>query len=439
MRYKYLKLIAIILAAAIVAVAIVLLTQNRTNQFNSSYKSGVSYPTTPLSLTLWLPSNEKGNFDTIIASYRKLHPNVTIKTEYIETGQYTERLFQATQTNTLPDMFVVRDENLAGVKPYISPAPASVMTIEDFENTYVEFAQAQLTSGSTVYAAPLGVATLGLVYNQDRAQQAGVTKPPNNWNEFESTNEKLRKKDGQNLQQSGVALGSANINNYPDIISVLMMQNGAVMNNKPPTQATFNQPDRSGYPSAAKAVMFYASFSQSNRENYSWNDNLGDSITALSQNKTAMIIDYPMVYKQVRKLNSNMLLSTAALPQTNTSASINYATVLSGVVSKNSPQTEIAWDFWGFAVSAAEQKAFSTQSYWPASRKDLANAQLNDQDLSPFIKQQSTAQSWYKGVNQATNSELVDMLNKYLSGLDAQIVVNNAATKITNIIQTTNK
>jgi len=441
MRNKYLKITTIILGAIALMAIIFLLTQKPTllQDSNSTYKANVSYPTTPFTLTLWLPSEEKDSLDTVITEYKKIHPGATVKTEYIDSAQYQTRLLQASTTGTLPDLFVFRNDGLPLYKKYLQPAPTSVFTTDQFTQIFAGFTTKQLVSGNTIYGAPLGLATLGLIYNQDRFTQASITTPPVSWLEFDKTNDALRKKDGQNLYLSGVALGTSLVRNYPDIISALMMQNGALMTDQPPTKATFELPDSSGYSPGSKAVEYYASFAQPAKQNYSWSDSLGESVAAFAQNKTALIVDYPMSSRLARLQNPNLRVGMAALPQTNASTPINYGIFLTGGVSQTSKQSEIAWDFWGFATSKEEQKKFSLVSFWPASRNDLIKDQLNDKELAPFAKQSATATDWYRGINYATNADLREMLNSYLAGFDSKIVVKNASSKVTGEIQKSNQ
>lgn len=439
MKNRALTIIAILLGAFIVGAVIYLVTQRTAQEQIGSYQTGVAYPTGPISLSLWLPIDEKDNLEPIIAEYNKIHPNVSIVVEYSDNTQYQTKLLNAISTNTAPDMFVYRGNGLPLYKKAISPAPDSVMGVKDFGNTFAEFSTKQLISNNSVYGIPLGIATLAQIYNTQRFSDANISQASKDWNEFVSNNTKIRKLDGTNLVNSGVALGTPAIRNYPDIISILMIQNGATMTNQPPTQATFDQPISGGYYPAAKSLAFYTSFAQPNKQNYSWNDSLGDSTNALATNKTALIIDYPMAIKQIRKTSPSLGIAAASLPQTNPDVPINYGVTLAGSVSTNSKLSEIAWDFWGFATTKPAQTIYSQNSMWPASRKDLIEDQKNDKDLSVFAKQISTATDWYKGYNYQTNAELTAMLGYYLSGLDPQITVKNAATNITKSIQLSNQ
>lgn len=440
MKHRYLKLIALILGGLVIATGIYMFTQNSSifSGVTPDYQSSVQYPTTPITLTYWLPSDESGTLDGVLANYKKLHPNVTVNIRYIEPANYQSEVLAAQTAGTLPDMFGFRNDGLPIYKKSLQPAPSSVITAGLFSQTFADFASKSLVSGNTVYGMPFGIATLGLIYNTDSLKKANIT-PPDTWQSFDTANNSLRNKDGQNLYGSGTALGTAAIHNYADIISMFMMQNGAAMTNTPPTKATFEQPDSTGYSSGSKALEYYASFAQPSKANYSWSDSLGGSLNAFAAGKTQMIIDYSTATRNIRKLNPELKFSTAALPQTNPSSPLNFGVVFTQGVSKTSKNSEIAWDFLGFATSKKQQQIYSQASLWPAARKDLITEQLNDKDLAPFARQISSATDWYRGINYVTNASLVGMLTNYLSGYDSKIALNLAATVITAEIQKSNQ
>ncbi len=437
MKHRYLKLTALILGGLVIAALIYILTQS-SNIFSSpniEYQSKVQYPTTPITLTYWLPSDEAGNLDAVLANYKKLHPNVTVNITYIDPAGYQSKVLQAQTAGTLPDMFGFRNDALPLYQKSLQPAPDSVITSEQYNQTFADFATKNLVSGKTIYGMPFGIATLGLFYNTDAFKKANISSPPSTWPEFDKANSSVRNKQGQTLYGSGVALGTASIHNYPDIISMFMMQNGAAMTNSPPTKATFQLPDSTGYSSGSKALEYYASFAQPTRENYSWSDALGSSVTIFATGKTQMMIDYPMVAKTVRKQNASLSFAMSALPQTNPKNPLNYGVVFTQGVSKTSKNSEIAWDFLGFASSKNQQLLYSQASLWPAARRDLITQQYNDKDLAPFARQIATASDWYRGINYATNNNLREMINNYLAGYDSKIATNLAAAAVTLEIQ----
>jgi len=441
MKHRYLKLIALILGGLIIAVVIYIFTQNSSlfSGVTPDYQSNVQYPTTPITLTYWLPTDETGYLEPIVTNYRKLHPNVTVDIHYIDPAVYQTQVLQAQTANTLPDIFGFRNDSLPLYKKSLVPAPVTVVTPAQFSQTFADFASKNLVSGNSVYGMPFGIATLGLFYNTDAFKKASVQDAPTTWQQFDTANNAVRNKQSTNLFASGAALGTPSIHNYADIISMLMMQNGTTMTDTPPTKATFALPDSTGYASGSKALEYYASFAQPAKANYSWSDSLGSNIAAFSAGKTQIIIDYPTVARTIAKQNPNLKFTMAALPQTNPNNPLNYGVIFTQGVSKTSKNSEIAWDFLGFAASKKQQQLYSQASLWPAARKDLITAQYNDKDLAPFARQISTAADWYKGINYATNGDLRDMLVNYLSGYDSKIATNLAAAAVTAEIQKSNQ
>ena len=68
MSNRYLKLIVIILGSAALFMAIYIFTAKPSDQTIGSYRSSVDYPTTPVTLSLWLPAEEKDNLANIASS-----------------------------------------------------------------------------------------------------------------------------------------------------------------------------------------------------------------------------------------------------------------------------------------------------------------------------------------------------------------------------------
>ena len=89
-KNKYLRLALLFVAAGLSMLVIFALTQglNIRNINTPEYKSSVSYPTAPFTLSLWLPSEEKGNLEEVVADYQKIHPSAKVNIEYIDPALY---------------------------------------------------------------------------------------------------------------------------------------------------------------------------------------------------------------------------------------------------------------------------------------------------------------------------------------------------------------
>lgn len=402
---------------------------------DQAYKPKVQYPNGPIKLTYWRTVDGKEVFEPIIKKWNELHPNVTVEIINFPLSTYDARLTEADKAGTLPDMFMLKSDWLPRYKTNIQPSPEQVFNEADYAKTFSPVVAKELVRDGKVLAVSYGVPTLGLFYNQDLYSKAGIGSAPTNWQELIDANSKLVKRSGDGLTSSGIALGTASVSNANSILPMLMMQNGAVMTNTPPTEATFQKPTSDNYPSANKALDFYTSFAKPGKSTYSWSDGFGDSTIAFAQSKTAMIIDYPYRYLSIKALNPNLNFKMAKIPQTNSDSAINYTEYWAEAVAKTSKYPDIAWDFYNFMTSYEIMNMYSVPTMKPASRLDLARAQQQDSIIGPFAEQVPTAQNYYKGNASLADTAMLEMINSVLTGFDPAIAVRAGSDKVTASIK----
>lgn len=398
--------------------------------------SRFEFPTGPITLTYWRTVDGVEPFSEIIADYKKLHPNVTIKLSNLKAADYDKQLTEAAKAGKLPDLYAVKDDWLPRYDDYNAPAPSTVYTANEFEDTFVDVASKKLVEGEVVDGLAFGVSTLGLFYNQDLLSKAGYKNPPKTWDELMNMSRKITQRSGADITLAGAALGNSSVTDYTSILSVLMQQNGAVMTNSPPTQATFNRPDATGYASGAKATNFFTSFAREKSENYAWNSKLGSSLDAFKAGKAAMTVEYAYRAPEIDAASPELKYKMTSLPQVDTDNPINQAEFWVEQVNKDSKQSEVAWDFLRFASTRTQLNRYSIATYRPAARKDLINLQSEDKYLGPFADQLSTAKTWYKGNSYNVDGIFSDMISAVLAGGDSQSAVDTAATRTTQEIVT---
>jgi multiple sugar transport system substrate-binding protein len=316
---------------------------------------------------------------------------------------------------------------------YSTPAPDTVYTEKVYKNVFVDAATQRLVYNGKIHGVTYGVSTLGLYYNPALLKEAGV-EVPKNWDDFSEASRKLTKKNGTTISQSGAALGTPYVHQSVDIQSVLMLQNGAKLTDDPPTKALMAQPDASGYASGAKAMEYYASFASPAKQNYSFSDDLGYTVKAFAEGRVAMMINYPFKATEVKQFNPNLDFKMAKLPQIKDQKEINFGLYWVEMVNKNSPNSEIAWDFIRFAATKDSQKKYNEQTLRPTSRKDLIGSQEKDAVLGPFAAQINSTQTFYRGNDKDMNGFYYDATTSILSGLDAQLAVKNLERRATDLI-----
>jgi len=427
----------------------------------------------PISLNYWRVWDGPDAFSEIFAEYNRLHSNVTINYRKLRYDEYEKELLNALAEDRGPDIFSIHNTWIKKYQNKIEPMPATItmaypvvkgtvkkevvpelrttksIGINEIKNNFVDIVYNDVVikvmnektnkTEEKVWGLPLSVDTLAVYYNKDLLNNAGIAEPPIYWNrEFQQDVKKLTKQNVKGeIIQAGVALGgSTNIERYFDILSVLMMQNGAVMSddrnsisfNKMP--ANFQQ---QRYIPGLEALRFYTDFANPAKEVYSWNKTLDNSLNMFAQGKLALFFGYayhlPQILNQAPKLNFGI----AKLPQIEGNPQgVNFANYWVETVSAKSKYTAEAWDFIQFATKAEQAKLYLDKVKKPTALRSLISQQIDDMDIGVFADQVLTAKSWYRGMDSAAAEQIfAEMIDNAVSGSDTfDNLINLAANKV---------
>ncbi|MFA6429450.1 MAG: extracellular solute-binding protein [Patescibacteria group bacterium] len=439
---------------------------------------GVSQEVAELSkrtdLTIWAVIDDQDVYGPLLASYRRLHPNVNFTYRRLRLEEYEDALVQALAEDRGPDIFLVHNDWVGKYLSKIVPMPATTkiatqtivgtvqkemvwvasdeptMLIRDFKSDYADVVQRDLLRMTNVgtpekplyQERPMGLATtvdtLALYYNKDLMNAAGIPNPPETWTQFLENVKKLTKVDSAGvIRQSGAAMGLAsNVERYTDILSVLMMQNGAEMSTESGEPAYQILPASlegiRDVPPSWQAVQFYTDFANQTKEAYTWNASMPNSLDAFIQGRTAYFLGYSYHLPQIRASAPKLNFGTSKLPQIEGNPIRNYANYWVWVVSKKSKSQDYAWNFLNYAVSAENLPTVLTATKRPSARKSLLSSQLNDEDVGVFASQVLTARSWYHGANpKAVDDAFAELINNVVNGtLPIAEAVNFSVDKI---------
>ncbi|MFA6255206.1 MAG: extracellular solute-binding protein [Patescibacteria group bacterium] len=416
----------------------------------------------PVELTWWGVFDDSQNFTEVINDYKQLHPHITINYRKLRAEEFENELLDALAEDRGPDIFSIQNTWVTKYLAKIEPLPAKTtiayeitqkslgikeetlveirdnisITPPQLKNEYLDVVYEDVVRDNKIYGLPLSVDTLGLFFNRDLLNNAGIPLPPTNWLTLQENVKKLTYQDQSgNLIQSGVALGTAdNVENFADILSILMQQNGAEMNQD--NRVTFGLipssfPDRT-YNPGPEAVRFYTDFANPSKEVYTWNETFSNSIDAFSEGRVAMIFGYSyhipyLEAKRQGKLNYGV----TKMPQIEGRPEINAASYWLQTVSKKSKHVNEAWDFIQFISKEKEVKKYLDKTLKPTALRSLIAEQLTNDNLKVFADQLLTSKSWYKGndasVVESAFKELIDSMKTEASLED---LINIAARKI---------
>jgi maltose-binding protein MalE len=205
--------------------------------------------------------------------------------------------------------------------------------------------------------------------------------------------------------------------------------------------ATFNQlpPELSGraLPPGAEALVFYTDFANPQKEVYTWNDKMPDSLTAFATGKTAYFFGYAYHLPTIRNLNKDLNFGITALPQIEGNQAVNYANYWMEVVSNKTKYVNETWDFLKFVSSAEQAQKYLDKTNKPTALRSLVNAQLENLDMSVFAAELPTAMSWYHGNDAISQEEAFDAMIRQMVTTeepDPQKIVDQAATKVNQTV-----
>lgn len=428
----------------------------------------------PITLTYWRVFDEEDDFAEIIAAYQRIHPNISIEYRKLRYSEYEKELLEAFATDRGPDILSLHNSWVSEYKnkDLISPLPDQIfmvypvlheglkdeyeyvkrtvrsITPEQLRDHFVDAvyhdvvlpfsAEDSNTVRNRIFALPLALDTMVMYYNKDLFNNAGIASPSEYWNrKFQQDVKKLTKQNNKGeIIQAGVALGgSDNIERSVDILSVLMMQNGAEMMSG--NTVTFDalpegMADRA-YNPGMDALRFYSDFANPAKEVYSWNAALPNSLEMFIQGKLAMMFGYSYHLPQIEGKAPKLNFSVAPLPQIEGNPQkFNIANYWVEAVSKKSEFQEEAWDLVQFMAKKDNVQTYLGKTNKPTALRALVEEQSQDPVVGIFADQVLTAKSWYKG-NDAIAMETImkEMIDEVNAGqVEVRLSIKQAARKV---------
>ncbi|NIV38488.1 MAG: extracellular solute-binding protein [Anaerolineae bacterium] len=153
----------------------------------TSPEEGVPEPAEPVVVTFasWVGGGE--TWQNLAAQFHELHPNITIEFHDVPFEEMHTKLLTQVAAGNPPDIaymdasavgeFALRNA-LVSLDDYI--ATSEVVDPDD----YVEAFLTSATSEGHIYGLPIDAESTGLFYRTDLFEAAGITKPPETWDEF---------------------------------------------------------------------------------------------------------------------------------------------------------------------------------------------------------------------------------------------------------------
>lgn len=378
--------------------------------------SGSSGP--KIELVWWKVFDDPGQAAVLIQQFEKANPGITIKYVEKDIETYEDELVNALAAGEGPDIFSIHNDWLPKHQAKMTPAPESLFGLRDLRQNFVEVLETDLVADGKVYALPLSVDVLALYYNKDLFASAGLARPPSSWDELVEIVPRLTRLDSLgNFQKSAVAMGTAdNVNRAPDVLGLLMLQNGTRIFSTDKGRAEFGQriADSQGkeYVPGVRALQFYTQFADPAKSVYTWNSRNSNSIEAFAAGHTAMIFSYAYLRQTLSEKAPFLKYAVVRVPQIEGSElRVNFANYWAEGVSKQTKDPEAAWKFLKFITDKEVLAKYYEGVKQVSPRLDILDGQIADPDIGVFAENALSAKSYYKPDSDAIENIFSQMIN----------------------------
>lgn len=388
-----------------------------------------------VTLTYWGLWEDKNVMQPILDDFHQKYPNVTVTYIQQDPKDYTKRLLTRMQEGSGPDIFRFHNTWVYPLQSVLLPLPTSVIDAKTLQANYPPVASTDLVRNGAVYGLPLQMDVLSLFVNTDIFTHAGATVPTT-WDNFITVAKGLTVKDPTgHIQTAGAALGTYNnISHAPDIISLLLLQNGA---NLEKLDNSTNTND---------ALSFYTSFATG--DGNVWDATLDNSLLAFSRGKLAMYFGYSYDVFAIQAASPQLKFSVYPVPHLQ-GRNIDIASYWVEGVSNRSKHQKEALEFMQYLA----QKETSAKLYTEETKtrsfgelyalSSLATSLTANSLLKPFVDQFKDAASSffaadtnYDEYNGALNQYLGNAIGSMLTGTSAESASATLAQGVTQVRNT---
>lgn len=379
----------------------------------------------------------------LINEYQQKNPKVKIKYIKQSNTDYRERLANSLTKGSGPDIFEFHNSWTQIFKENLDLVPASLMSSQDYANTYYPVIVTDMNIGEGFGGIPLSYDAITMYVNEDILASAGVTAPKT-WDEVRDVGKKLTLRNDKNIIiQSGAAIGETdNVDHWPELVALMLLQNGANLNN----------PSSGNSKLAEDAISFYATFSQVDKD---WDKTLPTSTNAFAEGKLAIYFAPAWRVDFIKNLNPKLNFKTYPLPQLRKdnpeAPDVGYATYwVEGVWSKGKNR-DIAWDFMKFISSKESliklragmvKKGDVGGLIYPMI--GMSDLLINDRYVGSVVSLAPLSKSWYlasdtydgtTGINSQVAQQYKGMIKATnVVGRNASLAVKSFSPKIGQVL-----
>lgn len=365
-------------------------------------------------------------------NFEASHPNIKVNWSPIP-GDYPTKMRANVASGTVPDVFYLQPAmssayissgKLLNLSPYMA---RDGVKASDY---YSALTNPFVCTGGQVYGLPKDWNSLGVFYNKQMFQAAGLSAPTASWtwDDLKADAQKLTKNPGTPNSVYGIVL-SADASRW----GAFLLANGGSVLNKGGTQAAFN--DQAG----VSTLDFYASFLKNNTGalpttvGAPWN---GD---AFGKQRAAMVIEGGWLIPYMATTYPSVQYGIVPLPMSPSGkrADLTFTNAWSAYSGTKHP--DAAWELVKYMTGSTVQESQLNAGFALPTLQSLANANYftSHADVKVLFDAASYSYADYYGPqDSAIHSALATAIQEVMLGKqDAQTALNNAATQVNSSLQ----
>lgn len=409
-------------------------------------------------LTVW-GFDEPSAYSEVITDFQTANP--TYKVIYVkkDPADYATASLSEIAAGKGPDVWAIPNNWVPQYQDKLVAMPSTMLadkktkqsSAEVYKSLFPNVVTQDNIIGDSIYGMPLNIDTLVLFYNRTILNKtlndyfnAGnkdvngsisqiFSQGPENWDQFTTLTKLITKKNGNNITQSAVALGTnTNVNQASDTLTLMMLQDGAKMVSDDLSTAQFHTKQNvfggTDFP-GSQALNFYAAFANPGTDLYTWNNSMSDSLHAFANGQTAMMIDYTSTATDITRINSNIDISYFSIPQVKeTKYPVNFATYTTYTVTKASKDSNVAWQFINTLTNSNRTTSYAGKFKTQAAQS-LATSTTSKEGKRIF-----TAQDWYNPDAVKTKQIFGSAIQQVNDGKNVQTAIEYAGSQVTALL-----
>ncbi|GGA79325.1 extracellular solute-binding protein [Ornithinibacillus halotolerans] len=366
--------------------------------------------------------------DELIKEFEEANPGIKVEQTTFPYDNYNEQVAAQVPAGKGPDVINL----FYGWVPsyvdagYLQPLPQEDFPHDEIEAEFFPLVQATKMDGE-YWTIPTAVRTAALFYNKDLFEEAGLdpNSPPETWEELADYAVKLTKKDGDRLEQSGMAWEPAQQGHHWLRDGLTYQAGGEVLSEDRKT-VVWGDSD-AGLEAFKYWLSFPTELGTSEVGFYT------DDVTAFMTGKAAMNVDGSFRLGTLQRDAENLNYAVAPMPGKDGIQSTNASFWTNGITKDvEGEKLEASIKFLKFLTSQDVMERWLDATGELPAKEEVAmqDKYVNDELYGPFINSLPFANAHFF-VDETKERELViDAANKVLlEGMDVEEAFNELVEK----------